>query len=342
MSRAEAARFKAAGFKAALIANDNHPIPDWLDETLAEVGIDYVYRDCFNREDLEACARDADVLWLMSSRKGLVVEEHMDIFEKAGAAIKVGSGTDNIDNDACTKRGIVVTHTPDIPTEATSDHIIALLMSAVRQTARQDYLIRSGVWDVQAALPKGKMTGADLGLIGFGRIGRAVVRKLAGFEMKVRVCDPAVDAATVEAAGCKKVELDELLMESQYVLLAVPLTNETRALLGVKELQSMRRDAILVNGARGGIVDERAVVKALHEGWISAAAFDVWVNPVTDSNHELRQLDNLVMTPHMGGYSHAYPEDLWRAVVDVIIDLSKKRMPASIVNKGVTPRWKLS
>src|SRR3990167_2976073 len=109
-------------FKVVLIANDGHPIPDWVSKKFVEAGIDYAYHQCYSCEELKKYANDADVLWLMSSRKGLVIEENIDIFKKAGAVIKCGSGTDNIDHEACTKRGIIVAHTPEDPTEPTSDH----------------------------------------------------------------------------------------------------------------------------------------------------------------------------------------------------------------------------
>lgn len=288
-------------FKVALVANDGHPIPEWVSEKFEKAGIEYVYHQCYTREDLETCARDADVLWLMSSRKGLVAEENMDLFEKVGAAIKCGSGTDNIDHEACTKRGIIVAHTPEDPTEPTSDHTIAMLFSAVRRTAQQDRLVRAGAWDPRAALPIGQFTGADLGLIGFGRIGRAIVKKLSGFQMNVRVYDPYLDAALIEGADCRKVDLQELLQESQYVLVCCPLTKETTGLLGEDELRDMRRDSVLINVARAGIVDEVALVRALREGWIKAAAFDVLEKRPPEPGDELLSLYNLTMTPHIGG-----------------------------------------
>ena len=328
-------------FKVVLIANDDHPIPDWVSKKFAEAGIDYVYQQCYSREDLQKCAGDANVLWLMSSRKGLVVEGNMNVFKKAGAVIKCGSGTDNIHHEACTKRGIIVAHTPEDPTEPTSDHFIAMLFTAVRQTARQDRLIRRGEWDPKAALPIGHFRGAELGLIGFGRIGKTIVRKLSGFQMKIQVFDPYVDAATIEAAGCKKVELEELLKKSQFVLVACPLAKETKGLLGEKELRVMRPDAVLVNVARAGIVEEKALVKALEEGWIKAAAFDTLEHHPLKPDDELLSLENLNLTPHMGGYPASYPDSVFESVVDVIIGMSKMQMPKWIVNRDVVPKWKM-
>lgn len=328
-------------FKVALVANDDHPIPNWLNEKFKKAGIEFVYHQCYTRENLKRYAYDADVLWLQSSRKGLVVEKNMDIFKKTGAVVKCGSGTDNIDHEACTKRGIIVAHTPEDATEPTSDHFIAMLFTAVRRIARQDRLIRQGIWDPRASLPIGHFTGADLGLIGFGRIGKAVVRKLSGFQMNIRVFDPYVDRATVEVTGCKKVELEELLKKSQFVLVACPLTNKTKNLLDEKELRIMRQDAILVNCARAGIVDEKALVKALKERWIKAAAFDVLENHPLKPDDELLSLENFTLTPHMGGYPDSYPDSIFNNVAEVIISMSKMHLPKWIVNKGVKSKWKI-
>lgn len=328
-------------FKVVLIANDDHPIPDWVSGTFADAGVDYSYHQCYDQEDLQRWAANADVLWLQSAREDLVVEEYMDIFKRAGAVIKCGSGTDNIDHEACTKRGIIVAHTPEDVTDPTSDHHIALLFSAVRQTVRQDRLVRQGKWDPAAVSPLGPLAGADLGLVGFGRIGRAVVRKLSGFEMVVRVYDPYVDETAIEAAGADKVDLAGLLESSQYVLLACPLTAETRQLIGEEELRMMRSDAVLVNVARAGVVDEQALIMALREQWISAAALDVVEEHPLGLRDEFRNLENCIVTPHMGGARHDYPDAIFSTVVEVIIEMSRKHMPKWIVNRDVIPKWDL-
>ncbi len=332
----------ASRFKVVMIANDDHPIPDWVSEKFREAGIDYQYHDCHTRQDLAQCAGDADVLWLQSSRKGLVVEDNMDIFVRAGMVIKCGSGTDNIDHEACTKRGIIVAHTPDDPTEPTSDHFVAMLFATVRQVVRQDRLVRRGKWDARAALPLGHFTGADLGLVGLGRIGKAIVRKLVGCQMNVRAYDPYVDAAAMATVGVQKVGLEEVLSKSQFVLIACPLTEETRGLLGERELKMMRPDAVLVNCARAAIVVQDALVKALQEDWLKAAALDLLDEhpPLPDS--EILALENIVLTPHVGGYPDSYPDSLYDTVTDVIVDASRMRLPKWIVNKGVQPKWHMT
>lgn len=328
-------------FKVALIANDGHPIPEWVGKKFKEANIDFVFHDCHSRKELEEFAKDADVLFLTSSRKDLITEENMDIFEKAGCVIKCGSGTDNIENDACNSRGIIIAHTPEDPTEPTSNHFIAMLFTAVRQTARQDRLIRSGIWDAKAAMPIGHLTGADLGVVGFGRIGKSIVKKLSGFEMTVRVFDPFIKEDAVKAKGCTKVELKELLEKSQYVMISCPLLKETEDLIGENELKMMRRDAILVNVARAGIVNEDALKKALRNKWIKAAALDVIKDHPLKPGSEWLEFENINFTPHLGGYTEDYPDQVFKTPVDVIIEISKGNMPTWIVNRECKPKWNL-
>jgi len=326
-------------FKVALIANDGEIIPNWVEKRFNEENIEFVYHNCHTQEELKRYAGDADVLFLVSSRKDLIKEENMDIFKKAICVIKSGSGTDNIEYNSCTKRNIIVAHTPDDPTEPTSNHFIAMLLTAVRQTARHDRLVRKGIWDGKAALPIGHLTGADLGIIGFGRIGKAIAKKLSGFEMTVRVFDPFVDLKIIEDSGATKVELDELLRKSQYVMVSCPLLKETQNLIGEKQLRIMREDSVLVNVSRAGIVDEDALKKALKEKWIKAAAIDVLKEYPLKEGNEWLEFENVNFTPHLGGYSEDYPDQAFRTPVEAIIGLSKGNIPKWIVNKECKPKW---
>ena len=159
--------------------------------------------------------------------------------------------------------------------------------------------------------------------------------------MSVRVFDPYVDAETIEEAGAQKVELEELLAESQFVLVACPMTEETRGLIGEEELRAMRPDATIVNCARGGIVDEAALAQALREGWIAAAAVDVLTTRPLPADSPLHDIGNLVLTPHMGGCPDDYPDGVYRTQVEEILRIARGEMPRWIANRGVVPKWDL-
>ena len=151
--------------KVVLVANVHHPIPPWVAADFAAADIDYLYQECSSRKDLEEYASDADVIWLMASRENLVVEPMIDVFKTLGAVVKCGSGTDNIDHEACTRRGIVIAHTPEDVTEPTSDHCIAMLLTAVRRTAIQDRLVRGGSGTPLRLFPSGNSVAPTLVLL---------------------------------------------------------------------------------------------------------------------------------------------------------------------------------
>jgi glyoxylate reductase len=235
-----------------------------------------------------------------------------------------GVGVNHIDLDACRRRGLLVTNTPGVMTEATADMTFALLLAAARRVAETDRLVRRGGW---TEITPGWMLGTEvhgktLGIVGFGRIGQAVARRAAGFDLRILYANP--DEVTF--AGARRVELDELLRESDFVTLHVPLTPETRHLLDGPRLATMRRGAILVNAARGGVVDEDALAEALRSGRLGAAGLDVFegeprVNPA------LLALENVVMTPHLGSGTRETRAAMSRMVLEEIERVARGQPP---------------
>ncbi|MFO1031996.1 MAG: D-glycerate dehydrogenase [Planctomycetota bacterium] len=215
---------------------------------------------------------------------------------------QIAVGTDNIDVAAAQARGIVVTHTPGVLTEATADLTWALLLATARRLPTAERFLRSGEWrrwDVDL-LCGSDVHGRTLGLVGFGRIGQAVAKRALGFGMRVlysaRSDAPAEVADALQAA---RLPLDALLRESDFVSLHVPLRDETRHLIGVEQLCRMKRSAFLINTARGPVVDEAALVAALEEGLIAGAGLDVFEQEPT-VHPGLLALTNVVLLPHVG------------------------------------------
>lgn len=210
-------------------------------------------------------------------------------------------GVDNVDLAACAARGVVVTNTPGVLTEATADLAFALLLDAARRVTEGDRLVRSGAWqgwEPTAHLGR-RVHGATLGIVGFGRIGRAVAARGRGFSMRVLYTSRSAAPPEVEATlGATRVSLEALLAEADFVSLHAPLDAHTRGLLGAAELARLRRGAVLVNTARGGLVDEDALVAALRAGHL-VAALDVYRDePRVPA--ALRALPNVVLAPHVG------------------------------------------
>src|SRR5439155_2752744 len=183
---------------------------DWVPTELAREGLDLVVHECLTDEDLTQYAADADIVWLFGGSRVLTAR-NLALLPRCGAIVRTGSGTDNVPVETATQRGIVVANTPNATVEAVSDHAIGLLFAVLRRIAVQDRAVRGGVWDRYWAWPHGPLRGRTLGLIGFGRIARAVARKLSGFEMSVLTCDPLVSPEVATQHGVRTASLDEIL-----------------------------------------------------------------------------------------------------------------------------------
>jgi glyoxylate reductase len=217
----------------------------------------------------------------------------------------VAVGYNNIDVAAARKRGIVVTNTPDVLTETTADFAFTLLMAAARRVVEADRYARSGQWKVWKwdLLWGADIYGKTLGVVGFGRIGRAVARRGLGFGMRVLYSDTVrADAATERELNARAVDMDTLLRESDFVTLHTLLSPETRHLINERTLRTMKKTAILVNAARGPVVDEAALVKALSEKWIAGAGLDVFEEE-PKIHPGLLPLENVTLAPHIASAS---------------------------------------
>jgi glyoxylate reductase len=218
----------------------------------------------------------------------------------------VAVGYNNIDVPAARRRGVVVTNTPDVLTETTADFAWALLMAAARRVVESDRYARSGQWTVWKwnLLWGADVHGKTLGVIGFGRIGRAVARRGLGFGMRVLYHDTVrADAAVERELNATAVDLPTVLGQSDFVSLHTLLTPETRHLIDARTLRLMKPTAILINASRGPVVDEAALVTALSEGWIRGAGLDVFEDEPT-IHPGLLTLDNVTLAPHIGSASH--------------------------------------
>jgi D-3-phosphoglycerate dehydrogenase len=330
-----------SSFKVALIDKEREDIPDFVFDELAEAGIEFVYGFCEDREDLERMASNADVVWIYGGCQ-LASRENMPLLTQCRGVIRSGSGVDRIDVEAATEHGIVVVNTPHAHHDAVSDHTIALMFAVGRRIASQDRAMRTVGWDGRSSrLPTWSLRNKTIGLLGFGLIPRQVASKLQGFDPTILVYDPYVDSASLAEAGVQGCELDDLLCRSDIVSVHTPLTAATRHMIGARELSLMKPDAILINTARGPVIEQDALVNALTEGEILGAGLDVFEVEPTSADNPLLALENLVATPHTAGFSAESVELTWRLSVEACIDLAADKWPRSYVNRSVTPRWAL-
>jgi glyoxylate reductase len=289
----------------------------------------------------------ADLLSRLRGRQGLIcaISEAVDEELLASApglrvVSNVAVGFNNIDVAAATRRGVVVTNTPDVLTETTADFAWALLMATARRVTEADRYVRDGrwtQWEFQLLLG-GDVHGKTLGIVGFGRIGRAMARRAMGFDMRVLYQDAVPADPSVERdLKATRVDLARLLRESDFVTLHTPLSSDTRHLINAETLKTMKRTAYLVNASRGPVVDEAALAQALAEGWIAGAGLDVFEDEPR-VHPDLLARRNVVVAPHIGSASVDTRLAMARLAADNCLAVLEGRRPATPVNPEVLDR----
>jgi phosphoglycerate dehydrogenase-like enzyme len=246
---------------------------------------------------------------------------------------RVGVGTDSIDLQSATECGVAVTVTPGANETTVADHTVSLMLAVLRRTVELDGSVRRGEWRRTGRYTPWGLSGAAVGLVGYGRTGQLVAERLRGFGVSLLVNDliePSDDSV-------EPVSLQELLGRSDVVSLHVPLSDSTRGLIGVRELELMRSSAILVNCARGGIVDEHALLEALAEERLRGAGLDVFEEEPPRSTR-LLELPNVVLSPHIAGLSEASIEEMTRRATASVIEVLSGGEPADLANPDVLTR----
>jgi glyoxylate reductase len=248
-------------------------------------------------------------------------------------------GFDNIDIAEATKRGICVTNTPGVLTETTADFAWALLMAAARRTVEADQYVRSGQWKVSwhPMMMQGRdVYGVTLGIVGLGRIGCAIAKRAQGFNMKVLYYDVIRRPDFEKEYNIKFTEMDQLFKEADFITINTPLTKETVHLVDEKKLKSMKKTAYLINNARGPIVDEKALYKALKEGWIAGAGLDVFEQEPTPKENPLLRLPNVVVAPHISSASFETRSRMAEMVAENLVAFFEGKTPPNLVNPEAT------
>ncbi len=266
--------------------------------------------------------------------------ELLDLAPKLKAVSSVSVGVDNYDIEYLTRRGILLTNTPDVLTETTADTGFALIMATARRVVELATLVRDGQWQ-QNIGPKhfgSDVHGKTLGIIGMGRIGEAVAQRgHFGFGMPVIYHSHSAKPAVEARFDARYRSLEDVLREADFVCLTVPLTAETEGLIGAEQFAQMRPETIFINIARGKVVDERALIAALQNGQIRAAGLDVFEQEPVSPDSPLLKMDNVVATPHMGSATHETREAMARCAVDNLLTALAGERPKDLVNPAA---WK--
>lgn len=245
---------------------------------------------------------------------------------------RIGVGYETVDIPAASERKILVTTTPGAGAETVSEHAITMIAALSRRIFENDRMVRSGGWTTITGHSIYRRT---LGIIGFGLIGRQLARWAKGFDMKILAYDPIPDETYAKENGVTYVSLETLLKESDYVSLHLPLMPSTRGLIGEKELSLMKPEAFLVNAARGGIVDEAALYRALKENRIAGAALDVFEQEPIPADHPLLTLDNVIFSPHMAGSTFEGLDAIVGMAVQNVCSMLDGKRPAGLRNPQI-------
>ena len=294
--------------KAVLISGNEDAVPADCLKRIRDAGIEIACRNCGGPDEVVAFAQDAELVWMFGPNCHLTAGA-LRRLPKCRAIFRSGSGIDALPCETAKELGVAVLNTPESISECVAEHAVSLLFAVIRRIPHYDRAVRAGNWE----LPNGMnwhISRRTLGLVGYGRIARAVERMVSGFGMRVIHYDPfAADS----------VPLDDLLAQSDYVSLHCPLTEETRGIIDARRLSLMKRNAILINTSRGPVIDEAALVAALKDGTIAAAGLDVLDNEPPPADHPLFALDNVVLTPHIAAFSADFEKNFWGCSAEKII-----------------------
>lgn len=262
---------------------------------LQEADAELIICNCATEQDvINACADADGILLDMAPMNAKCIEA----LKKCKVINRYGVGYDNVDVEAATKKGIQVSYVPDYCALDVSDHALALMMSCLRQTALRDRLVRQGKWNIQAGASF-RLKGKSLGVLGAGRIARELIQKVSGFGFKeILAYDPYVPEEVLAAIGAKKATKEEVLSNSDFISLHMPVTPETRGIINDEAIALMKPTAILINTGRGPLVNDKALLRALREKRIGAAGLDTHCTEPVPMDSEYMQLDNVVLTDH--------------------------------------------
>ena len=310
---------------------------DWEAAELEEAGIEFEALQLkFKSEDeVAAKAREADVLVVNMVK---VTDALLSKLPKCKLLIRHGIGYDNVDVPACTRHGVQFAYQPDYCKEDVAEHAIALIFACGRKVLWSrptlDHASVTGQWDFSKLFPIYRLDGKTLGIVGVGRIGSRVHRKLRSFGFRILGCDPYLsDQQRAELSGIQWVDHDTIFRESDFLSIHTPLNDETRCMVNDRTLGLMKPTAYLINTARGGMVDDEALARALRARKIAGAAIDVFTVEPPPTTHPLFGLENIILTPHIAWASEESGWEIRRSILDDILSWSRGGNARCVINE---------
>jgi D-3-phosphoglycerate dehydrogenase len=296
---------------------------------LGLIGAELILAQVKEEEDLIQVCKNADGL---INQYALLTRRVLEHLPNCKVISRYGVGVDSVDLKAATDLGIIVANVPDYCIDEVSNQTLAMILTLIRKTAFFDQKVKSNQWDFHLGIPIYRIHGKTLGLIGCGKIGLEVAKKIYAFGVQVIAFDPYIQKA---GEGIELTDLDTVLRKSDIISIHCPLNGSTRHLMGEREFKKMKKKPILINTSRGPIVDEIALIQALKEGHISGAGLDVLEKEPPDLQNPLLKMDNVILSPHVGFYSVESISELKRRTAENVSAVLLGKLPKSVVNREV-------
>jgi D-3-phosphoglycerate dehydrogenase len=312
-----------------VITDCDHGFIDEEKEAFRRMGAELVLAQVKEEDDLIRVCKEADGLINQYARLTRRVLENLP---KCKVISRYGVGLDPVDLRAATDFGIIVANVPDYCIHEVADQTLSMILALIRKTAFFDQKVKSGQWDFRLGRPIHRIKGKTLGLIGSGRIGLEVAKRISAFGVRVITFDPYLQKAP---EGIELMDFDTVLKESDFISIHCPLNEATRHLIGEKEFQKMAKKPLLINTSRGPIIDEPALIQALARGQISGAGLDVLEKEPPDPQNPFLKMENVILSPHVGFYSEESIHELKRRAAEIVSTVLSAKWPKSVVNPEV-------
>jgi D-3-phosphoglycerate dehydrogenase len=298
-------------------------------EEFSQIGAKLILAQVQEEKDLIRVCKDGDGLL---NQYALLSRRVLENLPKCKVISRYGVGVDSVDLKAATDLGILVANVPDYCIDEVANQTLTMILALIRKTAFFDQKVKSGQWDFHLGIPIHRTRGKTLGLIGCGKIGLEVAKRISSFGVRVTAFDPYLKNVP---EGIEPKDFDSILKESDFISIHCPLNDSTRHLIGEEEFKKMQRKPLLINTSRGPIIDEKALIQALEEGLVSGAGLDVLEKEPPDSRNPLLKMGNVILSPHVGFYSEESISELKRRTAKNVSDVLLGRGPGSVVNPEV-------
>ena len=315
-------------FKVVITDCDHGSIEEEKKE-FGRIGAELILAQIKEEEDLIRVCKDADGLL---NQYALLTRKVLEKLPKCKVIARYGVGVDSVDLKAATDLGIIVANVPDYCVDEVADQALSMILALIRKTVFFDQKVKSNQWDFRQGRPIHRIKGKTLGLIGSGRIGLEVAKRISAFGVRVITFDPYLQKTP---EGIELMDFDTVLKESDFISIHCPLNESTRHLLGEKEFQKMEKKPLIINTSRGPIIDEMALIQALTKRQVSGAGLDVLEKEPPDPQNPLLKMENVIIAPHISFYSEESISELKRRTAENVSSVLLGKWPRSVVNQKV-------